>query len=324
MLATLADPAEFQMIYARSPQRWIVERKLDGFRALAFRNGEQLSLLSRNRKDLSGKFPEIAEALRQQPLEDFIVDGEVVAFAGGRATDAISFERLQQRLTAMTLADARRSGIRLGYFAFDLLRAAGHDLRSLPLLERKRLLKEALVFNRIVRFLPHHRLSPRFNLETAARRGWEGLIAKEVDSLYVSQRSRSWLKLKTATRQEFVIGGWTAPSGSRTDFGALLLGYHDRQGKLIFAGRVGTGFSAALLRSLGSQLRAIEIKARPFEPDPELPRKDVHWAKPELVAEIAFGEWTSDGKLRHPRFLGLRTDKRATDVVREAPVALLR
>ncbi len=325
MLATLADPRDFEILRSRAPDRWVVERKLDGFRALAFRHGGELRLLSRNRNDLGVKFPEIAEGLRQQPLDDFIVDGEVVALTPGGARGkagvnvAISFELLQQRLAVVSMAEARTKGIRLAYFAFDLLRAAGHDLRGLPLLERKRLLKEALTFNATIRYLPHDRISPRMNLETAENRGWEGLLAKEAEASYISQRSRSWLKLKCAPRQEFVIGGWTEPSGSRSDFGALLVGCYDARKRLMYAGRAGTGFSTAMLKSIGRQLHAIEIKACPFEPDDELPRKDVHWTRPELVAEVAFGEWTSDGKLRHPRFLGLRTDKRASDVVREMP-----
>jgi bifunctional non-homologous end joining protein LigD len=327
MLATLIDQRDFAVLASRAPDRWIVERKLDGFRALAFRHGESLRLLSRNRKDLGLKFPEIAHALRDQPLEDFIVDGEVVALdpgapkAGRRGTGedaAISFELLQQRLAAVSLEEARRKGIRLAFFAFDLLRAAGHDVRSLPLVDRKRLLKQALVFNQDVRFLPHHRLSSRINIETAAQRGWEGLLAKLAHSPYVSQRSQAWLKLKCTARQEFVIGGWTDPAGSRSNFGALLLGYYD-QGRLLYAGRVGTGFSTALLASIGRRLAAMEVAARPFEPDDELPRSGVHWTRPELVAEVAFGEWTSDNKLRHPRFLGLRSDKPAAEVVRETP-----
>jgi len=155
----------------------------------------------------------------------------------------------------------------------------------------------------------------------AADRGWEGLMAKEIDAPYISARTRSWLKLKTSARQEFVIGGWTDPAGSRIDFGALLLG-HYQQGRFMYAGRVGTGFNTALLKSLGARLRKIEIKARPFEPDPELPRSAVHWAAPELVAEVAFSHWTNDGKLRHPRFLGLRSDKAAKDVRRETPAAI--
>lgn len=319
MLATLADPADFERLRRVAPERWVMERKLDGFRALAFRHGSDLHLLSRNRKDLSGKFPEVAQALRRQPLDDFIVDGEVVAISG---RDRISFELLQQRLGAVSLDEAKRRGIRLAYFAFDLLRAAGHDLRALPLRERKRLLKQALVFDRVVRYLPHHPLSPRMNLEIAAKRGWEGLMAKEIDAPYISQRTRSWLKLKCLGRQELVVGGWTDPAGSRSDFGALLLGYFDQHGRLMYAGRVGTGFDARLLHDIGAKLRRTEIARCPFEADPELPRKGAHWVTPEMVAEIAFSEWTRDGKLRHPRFLGLRPDKNARDVVRERAVHL--
>jgi DNA ligase D-like protein (predicted ligase) len=284
---------------------WIFERKLDGIRCLAVRDGDEMRLLSRNDLSLNGRYPELAAALGEQPATRFAVDGEVVAFAGSRT----SFARLAQR-------GQRRVPVYL--YAFDLLWLDGRDVRPLPLLERKRLLRQALEWDDPLRQTPYRRERGEELFERACAKGWEGLIAKRADSPYVSRaRSRDWLKLKCEQGQELVIGGYTAPKGSREELGALLLGHFDRDGRLRYAGRVGTGFDRATLRDLARRLAPLRRPDSPFAD--EVPARATTWVEPELVAQVAFTEWTRDGRLRHPRFLGLREDKPAREVVREAP-----
>jgi len=293
---------------------WIFERKLDGVRALAFRHGDRISLASRTGRTLNPSYPELVDALAAQPDDDFVVDGEIVAFKGGRT----SFERLQGRMGIADPERARRSGIAVFLYLFDLLHLDGHDVTRLPLLARKQLLRRALRWEDPLRFTTHRRAKGEEAFADACRRGWEGVVAKRADSTYQRARSRDWLKVKCEARQELVIGGWTAPKGSRTRFGALLVGYYDA-GRLRYAGKVGTGFDRSTLDALGDKLEELERPTPPFASNGALPRA-ARWAEPELVAEIAFTEWTRDGKLRHPRYLGLRDDKRAEDVVRERPV----
>ncbi|WP_406141868.1 non-homologous end-joining DNA ligase [Streptomyces sp. NBC_01089] len=291
---------------------WLFERKLDGMRALATRDADRVRLLSRTGRTVQGGYPEIAEALAGQPCDGFTLDGEIVAFAHGR-TD---FARLQQR---MQLTDPRRalaSGVAVTYYVFDLLRLDGVDLTRLPLRTRKSLLRRALDFRPPVRFTPHRNQGGQQQLDDACGRGWEGLIAKRADSRYQRRRSPDWLKLKCAGGQELVIGGFTEPAGSRSGFGALLVGHYEN-GSLVYAGKVGTGFDHRVLARLRAGLDALETAASPFgQPVRE---RGAHWVEPVLVAEIGFTEWTRDGMLRHPRFLGLRQDKAAADVVRERP-----
>ena len=313
MLATLAD----QRGLSGPRGTWFFERKLDGFRSLAFRNGARTRLLSRNRNDLGIKFPEVVEALNAQPVRDFVIDGEIVAMQGRH----ISFQFLQQRLKPVSIGPADRNGIRLAYYVFDLLYVNGHDVRSLPLRDRKRLLKKAISFDGPVRYTPHRTGSARAAFEAACSKGWEGIIAKRSEDRYISGRTASWLKLKCETRQEFIIGGYTDPQRSRIAFGALLIGYFDR-GALKFAGKVGTGFDTQTLTMLGQRLKSLSAEERPFVPDPALPRRGVHWVKPKLIAEVEFSQWTRDDKLRHPRYLGLRPDKKPSQVVRERPAAI--
>jgi DNA ligase D-like protein (predicted ligase) len=211
-------------------------------------------------------------------------------------------------------AELRRQ-IPVFFYVFDLLYVDGHDLRDVPLRYRKDLLRTAIEFRDAVRFTEHRETEGEAYFAEACRRRWEGILAKNGDSAYVSGRSREWLKFKCVFEQEFVIGGYTDPQGEREEFGALLVGYYD-DSRLRYAGKVGTGYDTAILRNLGPQLRKLETAACPFEAD-GLPRAGVHWVKPELVAQIGFTEWTTAGKLRHPRFLGLRDDKRPRDVVRE-------
>jgi bifunctional non-homologous end joining protein LigD len=255
------------------------------------------------------------ESLEVQGCPDFVVDGEVVAFDGAQT----SFAALQPRIHLSNPDRARRSGVRIFYYVFDILHLDGNSTRSLPLRDRKALVKELFAWQDPLRFTPHRNTEGEAFFEEACRDRWEGLIAKRADSPYPSGRSKDWLKLKCEHGQEFVVGGWTDPQGSRVGFGALLLGYYDPEGELVYAGKVGTGFDTKLLHSLHDRLNSLERKDPRFKKGPLLPRKGVHWAEPELVGEVRFTEWTRDGQLRHPRFLGLRTDKSPREVVRERP-----
>jgi bifunctional non-homologous end joining protein LigD len=213
-------------------------------------------------------------------------------------------------------AQARATGVAVTYYLFDLLRLDGHDVRALPLRTRKSLLRRALTFHGPLRFTTHRNQGGQRLLDEACARGWEGLIAKVADGRYVTRRSPEWLKLKCGKGQEFVVGGFTEPSGSRTGFGALLLGYYEG-GRLRYAGKVGTGYNTATLLDLRRRLDELAAQRSPFG-DP-VREKGARWVSPELVVEIGFTEWTRDGRLRHPRYLGLREDKKPRDVVRERP-----
>jgi DNA ligase D-like protein (predicted ligase) len=292
---------------------WIFERKLDGERCLAFRDGATVRLLSRNRRLLNGAYPEIAEALERERAERFVLDGEVVALAGSET----SFARLQRRMQIDDPLRARAAGVPVHYYAFDLLYLEGYDTTALPLLERKRLLAHAFALHDPVRYTEHRERDGEALFREACRRGWEGLIAKRAEAPYVHYRSPDWLKLKCLNQQELVIGGWTDPKGARTGFGALLVGYY-AAGELRYAGKVGTGYDEDTLRELGAELRALEQANSPFAAD-GAPARGAHWVTPRLVAEIRFSEWTGAGRLRQPRYLGLRRDKEAYEVVRERP-----
>jgi len=295
-----------------SDPHWIFERKFDGMRCLAFRDGDRVRLLSRNRQRLNGTYPELVDALAAQRASRFVVDGEVVAFEGRRT----SFARLQGRLGITDPAAARATRIRIAYYVFDLLHFDGKSTMSLKLTMRKRLLRRAIQFGDPLRCTTHRVADGMAAYRAACERGDEGVIAKLADSTYDGKRSANWLKFKCVRDQEFVIGGYTAPKGSRVGLGALLLGYHEGQ-DLVYAGKVGTGFNEATLRSLHERLSARKQDAPPFTRG--LVREaGARWVHPELVAQIGFSEWTRDGKLRHPRFQGLRTDKDAGDVVRES------
>ncbi|HEY3141415.1 MAG TPA: non-homologous end-joining DNA ligase [Acidimicrobiales bacterium] len=307
MLATLTDAAF-------SDPAWLFERKLDGQRVLAFRNGSEVRLFSRNHNRLNGTYPELVDALATQPADDFVIDGEVVAF--DRHGNA-SFSRLQQRFGVTDEARSRHSRVHVFYYVFDLMHLDGHDTTALPLRTRKQLLRQGLSFRRPLRYSAHRNGAGEAYFAEASAKNWEGIMGKRADGPYVSGRSKDWLKIKHTVGQELVIGGFTEPGGSREGFGALLVGYYDGDGVLRFAGKVGTGYTPAVLLALTEQLRALEVPASPFTPEPA-ERGVVHWVRPELVAEVGFSEWTNDGKLRHPRFKGLRNDKAAWDVVREA------
>lgn len=296
-----------------SDKRWIYERKLDGVRCLAYHDEGRVWIRSRSGGDMGSAFPEVVEALQAQSCPNFVIDGEVVAFDGVQT----SFAALQPRIHLSNPDRARRTGIAIFYYVFDVLHLDGHSTRSLPLRDRKGLVRDLFDWEDPLRFTTHRNAEGERYLEDACSKGWEGLIAKRADAPYPSGRSREWLKFKCEQGQEFVIGGWTDPQGSRVGFGALLLGYYSGAGNLVYAGKVGTGFDTALLRRLHGQLNELERPSPVFERGPLLPRRDVHWAEPQLVGQVSFSEWTRDGQLRHPRFLGLRTDKDPRDVVRE-------
>jgi bifunctional non-homologous end joining protein LigD len=282
---------------------WIYERKLDGIRCVAIRSGPRVRMLSRNDLSLNERYPEVASALEANAASRFAVDGEVVAFDGSQT----SFAKLTQR---------GERHVAVFFYVFDLLWLDGYDVRGLPLRERKRLLRDAMKFADPVRLTAYRNEHGVEMFEEACRKGWEGVIAKRADSEYTERRSRDWLKFKCEAGQELVIGGFTEPKGARVEFGALLLG-HFRDGALVYAGKVGTGFDRELLESLGARLRGLAVDSSPFEDPSAIRERGVTWVRPSLVAQIGFTEWTRDGRLRHPRFLGLRDDKSAADVVRE-------
>ncbi len=298
-----AEPMKAVLTEERfSDDAWVYERKLDGIRCIAIKDDRTVRLLSRNDLSLNARFPEVAAALAGDPATQIVLDGEIVAFSGGQT----SFERLQQR-------GERHVAVYL--YAFDLLHLAGSDTTALPLSARRRLLRGAVAFRGPLRLTPSRKRDGEALFAEACRKGWEGLIAKRAASPYVHGRSRDWLKFKCSAEQELVIGGYTAPRGSRSDLGALLLGHFDGA-RLRYAGKVGTGFTAATLRDLSARLAPLRREASPFADAVREPHAT--WVEPQLVAQVGFSEWTRDGKLRHPRFLGLRDDKPAGEVVRES------
>jgi len=306
MLATLTDER------FSSPD-WVFERKLDGERCLVFRRKSRLRILSRNQQSLSDTYPELVKPLLQQPNDHYIADGEIVAFEGSTT----SFSRLQGRIGIKHAAKAEASGIKVYLYLFDLIYLDSYEITDLAWRTRKQLLRRSFDFADPIRFTPHRNEDGEKLFEQACQKGWEGLIAKRADSPYVHSRSRNWLKFKCVSRQELVVGGYTDPKGDRSGFGALLLGYYE-DGALRYAGKVGTGFDDETLAHLSDELQHLERDECPYE---ERPRGsgDVHWVVPKLVAEVGFTEWTKAGRLRHPRFLGLRHDKAAHEVVREKP-----
>ena len=305
MLATLTDERF-------SRDGWLFEPKWDGERCLAFRRGSELSLFSRNRILLNAKYPEIALAFERQRSDSFIADGEIVTFGNG----ITSFAKLQERMQVERPSADLLRRVPVWLYLFDLLYLNGYDTRRVPLRYRKEVLRNTFEFRGSLQFTEHRETEGEAYYRKACRNRWEGVIAKDGDSAYVSKRTRDWLKFKCSKEQEFVIAGYTEPRGSRLGFGALLLGYY-RGRKLVYAGKVGTGFNRDMLRRLGRKLAELKTPLSPFDGD-SLPRGGVHWVKPALVAQVAFTEWTREGKLRHPRFLGLRDDKRPEEVVRES------
>jgi bifunctional non-homologous end joining protein LigD len=306
MLATLTDRRDFG-------DDWLLERKLDGERCVARKDGGDVWLESRTGKDLTDTYPEVCAAVAAQRARALLLDGEVVAYAG----EQTSFSRLQQRLGVTNPSLEQVAAYPVVYCVFDLLGAEGKDLTDRPLLERRARLARAIRPSAALQLTEAWRDDSRRRFAEACQSAWEGLIAKRADAPYTAGRSKDWLKLKCAWEQELVIGGYTDPAGSRTSFGALLVGYYE-DGRLQYAGKVGTGYTTTTLLDLGARLRVLETPESPFVDARPAPR-GTHWTRPELVAQIGFAEWTSDGRLRQPRFLGLRDDKGPAEVVRERP-----
>jgi DNA ligase D-like protein (predicted ligase) len=294
MLATLiAEPFD--------KPGWVNEEKYDGIRALAYRKGKSIELFSRNLKVFTAEFPEIANALADLPGGDFVLDGEIVAFD---RHDVSRFQILQRRALGEDITPV--------FAVFDCLELNGKTILDSPLHERRGAVEQLLAGERGNLMLAR-RLSENgceaFKL--AREKGWEGIIAKNDSSCYEpGQRSRNWLKIKCRKESEFVIGGYTAPEGHRLHFGALLVGLYDGR-QLRFAGKVGTGYSAEVLAELAKKMAPLQTQNSPFEPTPR--ENGVTWLRPRLVAQIAFAEWTQDGKLRQPAFLGLRSDKNPSE-----------
>jgi bifunctional non-homologous end joining protein LigD len=266
---------------------WIFERKLDGIRLLAFKNGTDVRLLSRNRLPQNAAYPEIAGAIAKLPVHDAVLDGEATGVWGKPGKTA--------------------------YHVFDILWLDGRKVTALPLEARRDLLAGLPLRSPLERVALLDDPKP---WERACEEGWEGVIAKRRDAPYEHRRSPHWLKMKCEATQELVVGGFTDPQGGRVGLGALLVGYFEGD-DLVFAGKVGTGFDTKLLLDLRARLDRLEIPKSPFTRAVGLPRLRAHWARPEIVVQVAFIEWTVHGKLRHPRLLGVRTDKAAREVVRE-------
>jgi DNA ligase D-like protein (predicted ligase) len=306
MLATLTEQLPTQ-------GKWVYEPKLDGVRALIYVGGGSVRIYSRNRKPLNDAYPELVEALATAVRGDAVLDGEVVAFDEERGVT--SFARLQQRMQLRDPVRARRSQVPVHLYLFDCMFYEGIEITGLPLLERKAVLRDVVWYDEPIRFTPYRTTGSAAMLREACDRGAEGIIAKGADSRYVSARSTEWLKIKCVRQQEFVIGGYTAPQGSRERLGALLVGYYDGK-SLRYAGKVGTGYDRRTLEHLHHRLVPLHRATSPFSEGPA-PANDVQWVSPKLVGQVGFSEWTSAGLLRHPRFLGLRDDKAAGEVRRE-------
>jgi bifunctional non-homologous end joining protein LigD len=262
---------------------WIFERKIDGIRLLVFKNGADVKLYSRNR--LPQNYPAVADAIASLPVSKVIFDGEA----------------------------AWDPGSRIAYHIFDILWIEDRPVMHLPLEERRELLK-GFTFRAPLARVPEVKGDKPW--ERACREGWEGVVAKLRTSTYEHRRSPHWLKMKCEASQELVVGGFTDPQGSRVGLGALLVGYFDRE-DFVFAGKIGTGFDNRMLIDLRSRLDKLEIPKPPFTKGKGLPRIRTHWVQPEIVVQVSFIEWTTHGKLRHPRLVGIRSDKLPREVVRE-------
>jgi bifunctional non-homologous end joining protein LigD len=307
---------------------WVFEPKYDGLRVLCRFDGKQLTLLSRNDKPQNVLFPDVAEAMKIAIDKPLILDGEIVCLDSRQRS---SFRLLQQRfhLTDESEIVRRVEQYPAYLYVFDILYFDGEDLRDQPLAKRKQVLRRAVRWNQRIRLTPLTRGKGIQMFKNACRSGAEGIVAKRLASRHVGERSGDWLKIKCSRRQEFVIGGWTDPQRSRVGLGAVLVGYYSDDGKgLIYAGKVGTGFTRETLLDLREKLTQLASTTNPFTTRPAAGQRTrgapphnehVHWVLPRLVAEIAYAEWTQNGLLRQPRFEGLRPDKKPTSVHREMP-----
>jgi bifunctional non-homologous end joining protein LigD len=319
-LPDFVEPMKAKLVDSVPSGDWIYEIKFDGYRALALRGGSETRILSRNQKDLGSKFSEVKDSIGALDIQDAIIDGEIVALdEKGRS----SFQLLQG-------LDMGQEKPPIVFYAFDLLQLNGKNLQNLPIEERKAKLKELLKKPPgVIRYSVSFTKDIPELLDRTRKLGLEGLIGKRSGSRYEpGKRTGAWIKLKLHQEQEFVIGGYTEPEGSRKYFGALLVGFYEGK-KLKYAGRVGTGFSEKLLSALFSKLDKIRVEKCPFYNLPAVGRsrwdqgltaaemRRCHWVKPTMVCQIKFTEWTRDDRLRQPVFLGLREDKNPSEVVRE-------
>jgi bifunctional non-homologous end joining protein LigD len=306
-LATLVDapPA--------SPEDWLFEIKFDGYRLLARIDGKEIRLITRNGNDWTHKLQPLRAALERMKLPSGWYDGEIVVHDDNGRPD---FGLLQNAFDEEHPGD-------IVYFLFDIPFHDGRDLRDMPLEERRAILQDLMSKRATdnVRFSAALQATPQEMVAAACRMGLEGIIGKRRDSRYTSRRGGTWIKLKCGQRQEFVIGGYTDPQGARSGFGSLLLGTYDEDGKLHYAGNVGSGFNAATLGDIKSKMDKLVTDVSPFAPSREIDKK-AHWLKPSLVAEVSFGEWTHSGSIRHAVFQGLRKDKKAGAIKRELPAHL--
>jgi bifunctional non-homologous end joining protein LigD len=307
LLATLVDAPPPR------PSEWLYEIKFDGYRMLARIDASHgVSLITRNGHDWSSRLPHLVKALARMKLKPGWLDGEIVVLAESGRTD---FQALQNAFES-----ARTQGIEL--FLFDVPYYDGHDLRRVPLVERREFLRGLLAKAPAgIRLSEAFDAPPKDIIASACKLGLEGIIGKRKESGYSTRRSTDWIKLKCSQRQEFVIGGYTDPKGSRIGIGSLLLGVHDDQGELVYAGKVGTGFNDRSLADMHQRLQKIGIDQRPFKNKTE-DERNAHWVEPTLVAEVTYSEWTAGGHIRHGVFQALRTDKPARAIVREKPVHL--
>ncbi|HEY4176717.1 MAG TPA: non-homologous end-joining DNA ligase [Kofleriaceae bacterium] len=302
--STVVDELQLATLVATPPEgdEWIHEQKFDGYRIVADKRGDDVVLMSRNFKPWTDNFPEIAAAVGRLRHDRVVLDGEVAMLMPDGRT---SFQGLHG------------SGGELVYFVFDVLQIDDDAVMTRPLVERKKLLQKLVPKTGPIRYSDHVEGSGAAFFALACKQGLEGIISKRRDKPYASGRTKDWVKTKCIQRQELVIGGFTEPTGSRVGVGALLVGYYEK-GQLVYAGKVGTGFTQKTLADITEKLTAIETTTCPFSPAP--PRastgKGVHWVQPEYVAEVAYLEWTADGRLRHPSFQGLRFDKDPTQVGR--------
>ena len=310
-------PPQLATLVSEPPRgdEWLHELKFDGYRMICHLNKGKARFWSRNGKDWTEKFPNLAESLKTLPATNAILDGEVVIVdKAGRS----SFQRLQQSM-------GRGGSGKVPAFVFeifDLIYLDGYSLVRSPLRERKALLAQLLSGTKAkgtLRYSDHVAGNGAQFFKQACEYGIEGIVSKLADSPYESIRNRNWQKSKCLKRQEFVIAGYTPSKKAFPGFGSLILGVYDK-GKLIYSGRVGTGFSIKLRLEIQKKLDRISQTTMPFVSKPKDPGlRDAHWAKPQLIAEVEFTEWTADGSIRHPSFKGLREDKKATEIVREEP-----
>jgi bifunctional non-homologous end joining protein LigD len=293
---------------------WLHEMKFDGYRLLAFVDHGKVRLVTRNGNDWTDRFRAIEQALESLPADTAILDGEVVSLNKEGLSD---FQELQNLLK-------RGNEKSLVYYIFDAPYLGGYDLTQTPLVARKEALAKLVLRaspknDGLLRYSDHIRGEGESVLASACQHTMEGIVSKRADSTYQQYRSPSWLKIKCLKRQEFVIGGFTKPSGSRVGFGSLLVGYYESN-RLVYAGRVGTGFTHDTLRQLTAELKRRRTDTSPFDRPPTgAIVRGVTWVRPELVGEVEFTEWTEDGLLRHPSFQGLREDKPPQQIIREKP-----